>query len=63
MSSVEAAPVAHIEILDGGVVLTFGDGEGAFLSEAALHQAVANARLLPEFSQAELDAVAHHRDD
>jgi hypothetical protein len=57
MSLVELAPVAHIEILDGGVVLTFDDGEGAFLSGDALHQAVINAKLLPEFSNTELEAL------
>jgi hypothetical protein len=58
MSSDEMAPVAHIEILDGGVVLTFEDGEGAFLSGDALHQAVSDAKLLPEFSNTELDALS-----
>ena len=58
MISAELAPVAHIEILDGGVVLTFDDGEGAFLSGNALHQAVSDAKLLPEFSNTELETLS-----
>jgi len=58
MTSAELAPIAHIEVLDGGVVLTFDDGEGAFLSGDALHQAVADARLLPEFSNTELETLS-----
>lgn len=37
-------PVAHVELLDGGVVLTFGDGDGAFLSADAMHHAVSEAK-------------------
>jgi hypothetical protein len=51
------SPVAHVEILDGGVVMTFDDGEGCFLSVAALHQAVSIANDLPEFSAVEQYAM------
>jgi hypothetical protein len=57
MKSEILTPVAHIEILDGGVVLTFNDGEGAFLSGDVLHQAVSDAKLLPEFSNEELEPL------
>jgi hypothetical protein len=50
-------PVAHVEIVDGGVVLTFDDGEGAFLSAGLMHEAVSKAALLPEFSSGEEEAL------
>jgi hypothetical protein len=53
----EPTPVAHVEIVDGGVVLTFDDGEGAFLSADLMHDAVLKAALLPEFSEANLEAL------
>jgi hypothetical protein len=43
-------PVAHVEVVDGGVVLTFDDGEGAYLSADLMHEAVSKARELPEFT-------------
>jgi hypothetical protein len=49
--------VAHVEAVDGGVVFTFDDGEGAFLSADLMHEAVSNAGKLPEFSSAELEAL------
>jgi hypothetical protein len=51
------APVAHVEIIDGGVVLTFDDGEGAFLSADLMHEAVSKAGELPEFSKGEREAL------
>ena len=49
MTVSEVTPVVHVEILDGGVVLTFGDGDGAFLSADVMHHAVSEAKELPEF--------------
>jgi hypothetical protein len=51
------SPVACVEVLDGGLVLTFEDGEGRFLSPAVLHQAVELADQLPEFSETEIQAL------
>ena len=53
MTPANVAPVAYIEGLDGGAVITFDDGEGAFVSAALLHKAVSEARELPEFSAME----------
>jgi hypothetical protein len=50
-------PVAHVEVVDGGVVLTFDDGEGAFLSADLMHEAVSKAGELPEFSKDEQEAL------
>ena len=57
MTPTDVAPVAYIEGLDGGAVITFVDGEGAFVSAALLHKAVSEARKLPEFSAAELEPM------
>jgi hypothetical protein len=51
------SPVACVEILDGGLLLTFEDGEGRFLSPTVLHRAVDLADQLPEFSEAEIKAL------
>ena len=50
-------PVAYVEILDGGVVLTFHDGQGAFLSADVMHHAVDEAKGLPEYSAGEQEAM------
>jgi hypothetical protein len=57
MTWARAIPVTHVEILDGGVVLTFADGKGAFLSANLLHRAVIQAEELPEFSAVEQAAT------
>ena len=51
------SPVACVEILDGGLLLTFEDGEGRFLSPMVLRKAVDLADRLPEFSEAEIQAL------
>jgi hypothetical protein len=53
MTPANVAPVAYIEGLDGGAVITFDDGEGAFVSAALLHKAVSEAKELSEFSATE----------
>lgn len=57
MTTAEIHPVAFVEILDGGVVLTFDDGQGAFLSADVVHHAVEEAKELPEFSVVEQKAM------
>ncbi len=57
MTLPEVPPVAHVELLDGGVVLTFGDGDGAFLSADVMHHAVSEAKELPEFVAKEAQPV------
>ena len=52
-----STPVACVEILGGGLLLTFEDGEGRFLSPTVLRKAVDLADQLPEFSEAELQAL------
>jgi len=59
MTSANVAPVAYIGGLDGGAVITFDDGEGAFVSAELLHKAASEARELPEFSAAERDAMTN----
>ena len=46
MTTAEIHPVAYVEILNGGVVLTFDDGQGAFLSADVVHHAVEEAKEL-----------------
>jgi hypothetical protein len=50
MKRVQVSPVAYVEILGGGVVLTFADGKSSFLSASVLHAATCLADELPEFS-------------
>ena len=56
-TDMSSTPVACVEILGGGLLLTFEDGEGRFLSPAVLRKAVDLADQLPEFSEAELQAL------
>jgi hypothetical protein len=57
MKRVQISPVAYVEILHGGVVLTFGDGKSSFLSASLLHAAACRADELPEFSDASHEAL------
>lgn len=57
MTTAEIHPVAYVEILNGGVVLTFDDGQRAFLSADVVHHAVEEAKELPEFAVAEQKAL------
>jgi len=54
------SPVTHAEILDEGIVVTFADGSGCFLSSSAIHGAVLLADDLPEFSPVERYAIRAH---
>lgn len=51
------SPVTHAEILDEGVIVTFADGRGCFLSSSAIHGAVMLAEDLPEFSVTQQHAM------
>jgi hypothetical protein len=56
MKRVQLSPVAYVEILHGGVVLTFADGKSSFLSASLLHAAACQADELSEFSDASFKA-------
>ena len=51
------SPVTYAEILDEGIVVTFADGRGCFLSLSAVHSAVLLAEDLPEFTSVEQYAM------
>ena len=57
MKRARFSTVTHVELLDGGVVLTFDGGKSSFLSASLLHEAVCRADELPEFSGAEREAL------
>jgi hypothetical protein len=52
------APVVHAEILDGGVLVTFRDATGSFISTKLLHDTIDRARELPEFWMGERASLA-----
>ena len=57
MNRAPSIQVKHVEILDGGLLLTFNDGRSAVLTAIALSQMIDEAKDLPEFSPIERQAM------
>jgi hypothetical protein len=57
LKRVQVSPVAYVQILNGGLVITFGNGKSSFLSASLLHDAACRADELPEFFESQPTAL------
>jgi hypothetical protein len=56
LKRVQVSPVTYVQVLNGGLVITFGNGKSSFLSASLLNDAACRADELPEFFETQQQA-------